>query len=263
VAGVRGVLRPDGAAGRFTLGRVEPPPDLAPFVEYFWSVRWDLRGEPPHEQSVLPHPCVHLVFEPGGAHVYGVDTRVFTRRLEGSGQVLGARFRAGCFRPFSPVPVADLTDQVRPAAGFFGRPGERVPAVNEAIMRAGSAQAMSEIATGFLRSVAPPRDPVAEQVAGMAHRIGTDLELRSVGQLAGTFTMNERRLQRLFAEYVGVSPKWVMRRARLHEAALRADSGEDIDWARLATGLGYADQSHLTREFTTTLGVPPARYRSR
>jgi AraC-like DNA-binding protein len=54
----------------------------------------------------------------------------------------------------------------------------------------------------------------------------------------------------------------VMRRARLHEAATRADSGEPVDWATLALDLGYADQAHLTRDFTTTIGVPPSRYLS-
>ena len=39
----------------------------------------------------------------------------------------------------------------------------------------------------------------------------------------------------MFSNYVGVSPKWVMRRARLHEAALRADAGgASVDWAALA-----------------------------
>jgi AraC-like DNA-binding protein len=74
------------------------------------------------------------------------------------------------------------------------------------------------------------------------------------------FGLPERRLQRLFAEYVGVSPKWVIRRARLHEAARFADAGGDVDWATLATDLGYSDQAHLTREFTATLGMPPSRY---
>jgi AraC-like DNA-binding protein len=55
---------------------------------------------------------------------------------------------------------------------------------------------------------------------------------------------------------------WVMRRARLHEAALRAeaDGSAAVDWAALAVDLGYADQAHLTRDFTATLGVPPTRY---
>ena len=33
-----------------------------------------------------------------------------------------------------------------------------------------------------------------------------------------------------------------------------------MDWAQLAADLGYADQAHLTRDFTATLGVPPTRY---
>ncbi|HEX4657931.1 MAG TPA: AraC family transcriptional regulator [Streptosporangiaceae bacterium] len=81
-----------------------------------------------------------------------------------------------------------------------------------------------------------------------------------VEQLAAVTGLPVRRLQRLFAEYVGVGPKWVMRRARLHEAAERADRGLDVAWAELASDLGYADQAHLTREFTAMIGVPPGRY---
>ena len=94
-------------------------------------------------------------------------------------------------------------------------------------------------------------------------RITSDPALRRVAGLAEVAGMSERRLQRLFAEYVGVPPKWVMRRARLHEAALRADAGAVLDWGALAADLGYADQAHLTRDFTATLGVPPSRYACR
>jgi transcriptional regulator GlxA family with amidase domain len=96
----------------------------------------------------------------------------------------------------------------------------------------------------------------------MVDRIRTDAELRRVAMLAEACGVPERRLQRLFAEYVGVSPKWVLRRARLLEAARRADAGDVVDWAALALDLGYADQAHLTRDFTVTLGVPPAKYAS-
>ena len=51
-----------------------------------------------------------------------------------------------------------------------------------------------------------------------------------------------------------------MRRARLHEAAERAGRGAHVHWAALAADLRYADQAHLTRDFTATIGVPPARY---
>ena len=119
---------------------------------------------------------------------------------------------------------------------------------------------MIAAAARLLRGFGAAPDPVAVQVAGLVERITTDPELRRVTTLAEVFGVPERRLQRLFAEYVGVSPKWVMRRARLLEAARRADAGDGVDWAALALDLGYADQAHLTRDFTATLGIPPAKY---
>ena len=115
-------------------------------------------------------------------------------------------------------------------------------------------------AEALLCSVRPEQDPVAERVAALVSRITADPGLRRVDQLAAASGMTARSLQRLFADYVGVSPKWVMRRARLHEAAERADSGEPVDWASLAADLGYADQAHLTRDFTATIGISPTRY---
>jgi AraC-like DNA-binding protein len=56
-----------------------------------------------------------------------------------------------------------------------------------------------------------------------------------------------------------VGPTWLVRCARLHEAAGRAGSGP-VEWAALATELGYADQSHLVRDFARVIGEPPARY---
>jgi AraC-like DNA-binding protein len=199
---------------------------------------------------------------------------------------LGVRFRAGCFRPFWQAPISQLTDRVVPAARLFG---PRVEKTRQAIMgcagdddgaagsddgaagsddgaagsedgAAGSDERMVGYAEALLCSVRPEQDPLAEQAAGLVACITDDPGLRRVGQLSASSGLTVRTLQRLFADYVGVSPKWVMRRARLHEAAERADSGEPVDWASLAADLGYADQAHLTRDFTVTIGVPPTRY---
>ena len=121
----RGVLRPGLAAERFQLARHRPSAPLAPFVDYYWIVRWDLRGQPPHEQTILPHPNVNLAFEASGAGIYGVDRSLFVRRLAGQGMALGVRFRAGCFRPFWQAPISQLSDRVVPAARVFGPLAEK------------------------------------------------------------------------------------------------------------------------------------------
>lgn len=253
----RGVLRPAWAAGKFSLRRRDPPDDLAPFLDFCWIVRWDLRGEPAYEQAILPHPNVNLAFEAGGAAVYGVDTKIFARRLTGAGKALGLRFRPGGFRPFTATAVAALTDRVVPAGEFFGDAAARAC---RAVLAAADDEQMTGAALRLLRAAAPAADPVALEIAAGVERITSDPAIRRVGQLAGLFGVSERQVQRLFTEYVGVSPKWVLRRARLHEAALRADAGEPVSWSELAADLGYADQAHLTRDFTATIGVPPAAY---
>ena len=253
----RGVLRPSLAADRFSLARLAPSVPLAPFVEYYWIVRWDLRGQPAHEQTILPHPNVNLVFEASGAGIYGVDRSLFTRRLSGQGKALGVRFRAGCFRPFWGAPIAQLSDRVVPATRLFGPLAEKT---RQAIMCADTDEDMTSHAESLLFSGLPDPDPVAEQAARVVALITSDSALRRVDQLSAASGLSVRGLQRMFADYVGVSPKWVMRRARLHQAAARADSGEPVDWAALAADLGYADQAHLTRDFTAAIGVPPGRY---
>ena len=262
----RGVLRPDLAATHLRLTRHKPSEALAPFVDYYWIPRWDLRGKPSYEQTILPHPNVHLVFEASGAGIFGVDRRLFTRTLSGLGLALGVRFTAGGFRPFWQAPISQLTDRVVPAARLFGSRAEQA---RQAIMCDGAFEVgdfaaddarMIGYAEALLGSVLPERDPLAEQVAALVSRITDDPGLRRVDELSAASGMTARTLQRLFADYVGVSPKWVMRRARLHEAAEHADSGEPVDWASLASDLGYADQAHLTRDFTLTIGVPPSRY---
>jgi len=69
-----------------------------------------------------------------------------------------------------------------------------------------------------------------------------------------------RALQRLFSDYVGASPKWVINRYRLHEAIARVQAGHPVAWAALAQDLGYFDQAHFIADFRRLVGVTPAEY---
>jgi hypothetical protein len=49
----RGVLKTAGASPeRYRHERYHPAPDLAPYVEHFWLVEWDLRGQAPRRASM-------------------------------------------------------------------------------------------------------------------------------------------------------------------------------------------------------------------
>ena len=257
----RGVLNVTEEAPRIVHARFWPSVDLAPFVEHYWLVEWDVQGRSLAE--VLPHPCVHLVLERGRSMVGGPAVGRFTRVLEGKGRVLGTKFRPGGFRPFVDVPVSTFTGRASSPHAIFGAAALGLEERALAHVEAGHAlQAMEEVER-FLRRLAPTSDASVELASRIASRIATDRALTKVDHVATAFGMGTRQLQRLFSAYVGVSPKWVLQRYRLHEAAERMTAASVADWADLALELGYADQAHFIRDFKKAVGRSPAAYASR
>jgi transcriptional regulator GlxA family with amidase domain len=114
--------------------------------------------------------------------------------------------------------------------------------------------------TRFLLAVPHQPDELSQQIASLVEEIATRPDITRVAQVAALAGVTIRQLQRRFTEYVGAGPKWVIIRCRLQEAAARAALGTDQDWAALAYELGFADQAHLTRAFSETIGTPPAAY---
>jgi AraC-like DNA-binding protein len=103
-------------------------------------------------------------------------------------------------------------------------------------------------------------DPDAELVDRIVERVEQDRGVLRVEQLAAEFGLGVRRLQRLVSDYVGFGPKWLIQRYRLQEAAAALGPGNPPRLAELAAALGYADQSHFTRDFRRVVGEAPARY---
>ena len=251
----RGVLRTP-SPDRFQLRRWEPSELLRPYVSWYWAVQWQLDDRAGHDQAVLPHPSPHLVVEGGAARLYGPPLRRFDRKLAGDGRVVGVRFRPGGLRPLLGAPVASIVDQVTAAdvlAGLDADALARAVDANEEL----AAAAVLDDALRPLLPAAP--DPQIALVDGAVTLLAEDRSLTRVGDLADRVGVSVRSLQRVFTDYVGLGPSWVLRRYRLHEVAARAAEGP-VDWSALAADLGYADQAHLVRDFTATVGTPPGRY---
>jgi AraC-like DNA-binding protein len=256
----KGVINPREAEKFFRLERYLPAPDLAPFVEHFWLVAWRLAPGITHLQRTLPYPCVNLVFDQGRTALFGVMTgsTPFSYTLQGDGRVLGVRFRAGGFRGFLGRPLHTITDLVLPMAPLFDCD---VHEVESRVLGAADDAAMVAQASAVLRAALPPSDPLSARVDQLIATIGAQQSITQVQQLAGHAGISVRRLQMLFRDYVGVGPKWVIRRSRLHDAADQLANGSEVDLASLAQALGYFDQAHFTTDFEQLVGQPPAHYR--
>ncbi|MDF2725674.1 MAG: AraC family transcriptional regulator, partial [Paenibacillus sp.] len=106
----KGILNFQQGSQQFSLTRHAPSQACSPFIERYWIVRWDLRGQPPYRQVVLTHPNVNLVFEQGLTRVYGITRTSEIRIVEGAGHVLGVKFKPGGFYPFWKQDMSELTE---------------------------------------------------------------------------------------------------------------------------------------------------------
>lgn len=119
---------------------------------------------------------------------------------------------------------------------------------------------MVDVLEAYLLLTTPEPDPISHEVTDLVAEAERRTDIVRAEQLADHAGMSLRNLQRLFTEYVGTGPKWVIQRFRILDAASAAHSGRATNWAKLAQELGFCDQAHLTRVFADVVGTPPATY---
>jgi transcriptional regulator GlxA family with amidase domain len=81
-----------------------------------------------------------------------------------------------------------------------------------------------------------------------------------VGQVADDLGLLRRTLRRRFTARMGLPPKRFARVHRLRRVTAALGGQAAADWAAVAAGHGYSDQSHLIDEFRDLAGVTPAEY---
>jgi len=262
-----GVLRPDQLAAHVRLDRAPCAPEVAHWVENHWSLHWDLPIGATYLSSTLPHPTCNLSVERGATRaevgadpvvVTGVPTRRFDVTIRDRGWVHGVKFRPGGLAALTGVHARDLRNRTVPASAVL-------PAPTVAVLRALGPdlplEDCSETVDRALAGLAGDADADYDALLDVVATMLADRSMVRVAQVEAACGLGTRSLQRLFARYVGVSPKWVLARYRMHDVVTALDGGYAGSLADLAAEHGWFDQAHFTREFTTLVGVPPGEYR--
>ncbi len=74
------------------------------------------------------------------------------------------------------------------------------------------------------------------------------------------YSIHERKLQRIFSECIGLSPKKFIQIVKLHSFLGLMKTGSSEQLTRLVYEAGYYDQSHLIKEFRSITGMAPSEY---
>lgn len=171
--------------------------------------------------------------------VAGMISRPTGLRLGGGSAFVGLRLWPWTWRALSGRSPAELMDRW---AGLDEQaPAVRAPATPEA--------ALSMIRPTLL-------DPLSERIARAT------LEAHGCSDLAARTGLSPRTLQRWFARHVGSAPRTYLRLLRFSDAFAELP-GTGSTLAAHAADHGFADQSHMAREFRSLAGTPAEQARTR
>lgn len=256
---ISGVLHQKQSAEHFQLRRYLPGTTLAPLVEQFWLVDWDLSGQPAHNQQNLPDPNMHLVISDKSAKVLGPVSKKYNYNMQGKGKIIGVKFNLGVLAKRFNCPLDKTIDREFAATDVFAMDDQQTLIGNA--LNAITDEAVVAYLSHELQPFVHSLSPAVQKVQTLTEQIKVNSDINRVEMLADYAQISVRSLQRLFKTYVGLSPKWLIRKYRLHQT-LEALENQPLSLAELATNLGYADQSHLIRDFNEFLNITPKQYAS-
>ncbi len=253
----KGQLRPEGP---FSISRLGLDDEFAALARQVWIPRWSLPEGVVHHQPVLNYPAVNVVVEHDHEALHFPSSGVGERELHGDGWAVGVLLRPGAGWLVAPVDHSLHLGAEQPIPD-----GEQlVGRIRAAMVPDDRAGADAEALAAYCDWLRPWLERVDDQVLlvnAVCDAVEHDVSLRGPADLVELFGVSERSLQRLLRTRVGVPPSWLFQRRRLQEAAFRIREEPDLTLAALAVDLGYADQSHFTRDFRAVVGESPGRYR--
>lgn len=238
--------------------RFAPSPELGPVVRRYWMPVWSLPDGQVSVQRVLQYPVCLIVVSDQYALLVGPSSGLSTQELAGTGWALGTMLQPAAGLAVAGGPVGRLTDTVVPFADTA-----LVQRIRDAVGDDPTDPDRQRAAVTAVEDAMSDLLPVDEEgllVNAIVEYVEGDSEVHRVGQVCEKFALTERTLQRLTARRIGLSPKWLVQRRRLHEAAERLREVPRPDLARLAAELGYADQAHFGRDFRAVTGLTPGEF---
>lgn len=250
-----------------------PGPPLAGYIDRFWFCS----DTPSHRrEQILPSGSVDLIVNLSDDEIRIIDTSHCNRILTYPGTVvsgpysrsflidplvhaslIGVHFRPGRAGPVLGAAVSDLADAHTDLIRLWGRAATELrdrlctattPAKRFAVLE-GTLLARLRRSSVWHEAIPVALD--AFEQAGESVR---------VCDLADWVGLSQRRFIQLFTAQVGLTPKLYGRVRRFQRTRELLRTIGEPDWAAIAAGCGFFDQSHLIRDFGEFSGLSPVAY---
>lgn len=237
-----------------------PPRALADVIRCYWRFRADAAESEP--QRITPDGCAEAIIHIGAPYweatgsgavqqppilFAGQITQPLVLQARGATDVLGVRFRPDGARAFLGSAMNAATNKRIDLRQLHG---ERAARLLDAVRaRSGSGDEVGVVSAYVADTVKDVKSAFEPSVRAAVR------ELEEGRSLSSDWAGSERRSQRLFADWVGVSSRMLASIFRFRRVfnAVEANAG----WVKSALDAGYFDQPQMVRDFRRFLDCTP------
>jgi AraC-like DNA-binding protein len=256
------------SVGQWRFASASPDADLAGVVVQYWEVEGRLA---PFREKILPNASVEVMFDLGPPHYLiadgektawdrswfsGLHERAIEIQSEHGTHLVSARLTPlgaltvfGDSAPRAANRVVDLEAFAGPGAGEL----------RQRLLASPTSPDRFGLLEGFIRGRLG-RALHSGFVHAAVDRIEREHGKVRVSELHEDLGVSRKHLTVAFTRAMGIPPKAYAQVRRFVWALGRLQESESVDWAKLAADAGYADQSHLVRDFRRVADASPTEF---
>lgn len=242
----------------FNVNFIAPHPILKKYVKNLWYRYPNISNREYSTYKLLADGAPGLIFhhnngesaisEQNGAalpvaFVYGQATKPCYNLERGNSFVFGINFQPTAIKTLFGIDANDATDTIIGLDDIAGY------SITEKMLNAPDPESLVYLFTDFLwRRL---RENGKEDVVidrSLSH-ISQNIEWVTASDLARCFGVSQRQFQRRFKQFVGINLTTYIRIIKFQQALKSIRNNRHCKLSDIAYQLGYADQSHFTREF--------------
>lgn len=249
---------------------IKPVAELAPYIRHYWILKDDAVTSV--SERTLPIGCIQLVFHKGKQLFLQNESR-----LQPQSFVCGQSVGFSDVMSTGRIEMITVVFQPYAAKVLLRMPGYLFHGQNVSMDEtedmklsvlskqvadtSDNAACIRLIEQFFLHRLYTFSDYNLKRMSAVFHDINHQSQIY-ISKLAEAACLSNKQFGRVFADYVGTTPKEFLRIVRMQRALFLLQQDAGMSFAQVAYECGFFDQSHMIKEFKIFSGYTPAEYLS-
>lgn len=239
---------------------IAPSPEISHLVLSFWEFTVKSEICEPIIHEVFPDGCISILYYRnlnGSVNtllIHGITLEIFKTEVYAGDCFWGMRLSpAACAQILRINPAKVQSESVNDSEKYIHLTTE----LSEGLNRCGNFSEAVKTFEAQIKTLQIAPESIDEKIARAVQIVQENSGEVKIHEIAKIVGLSTRQFGRRFAKSAGLTPKQFARARRIRAAAVSLVKEHEMNWANRAAATGFADQAHLSHEFSTLTGRTP------